>query len=149
MWIAIWVIIGLTVFWGAVRVWAVLASAPADLGVTDGQLAACPQSPNCVNSQAQPDSHGIDPLRADDLDAMWQRLLDDLGNRPRVRVHTRSDDYLHATFQSLVFGFVDDVEFQRDTAAGVIHVRSASRLGYSDMGANRRRIEDIRAAISR
>ena len=57
-------------------------------------------------------------------------------------------NYLYAEFTSTIMGYVDDVEFLYDAASSVTHVRSASRLGYSDMGANRKRIEAIRNALS-
>jgi uncharacterized protein (DUF1499 family) len=63
---------------------------------------------------------------------------------PRTSVITVSDSYLHAEFTSLIFRFVDDVEFVIDNDAKVIHVRSASRLGTSDLGVNRKRVEEIR-----
>jgi uncharacterized protein (DUF1499 family) len=64
-------------------------------------------------------------------------------NFPRTRIVTRRDNYLHAEFVTRLLRFVDDVEFFVDDAAGVIHFRSASRLGYSDFGVNRRRMENL------
>ncbi|MEO1134470.1 MAG: DUF1499 domain-containing protein, partial [Cyanobacteria bacterium J06639_1] len=63
----------------------------------------------------------------------------------QTKVVERGDRYLYAEFTSKLMGFVDDVEFYADEAASVIHVRSASRLGKSDLGVNRKRIEAIRA----
>jgi uncharacterized protein (DUF1499 family) len=63
---------------------------------------------------------------------------------PRTSVITVSDSYLHAEFTSAIFRFVDDLEFLVDDTAKVIHVRSASRLGTSDLGVNRKRVEEIR-----
>ena len=65
---------------------------------------------------------------------------------PRTKIVTENETYLYAEFASNLMGFVDDVEFYLDKTAGVIHVRSASRLGQSDLGVNRQRIEAIRAA---
>jgi uncharacterized protein (DUF1499 family) len=73
-----------------------------------------------------------------------ERLLAVLGSMKRVEIVTREEGYLHAEFTSAVFRFVDDVEFSIDDRNNVIHVRSASRLGFSDLGVNRRRVEDIR-----
>ena len=67
---------------------------------------------------------------------------------PRTRVVSVTDSYLHAEFRSRIFGFVDDVEFLVDAGAGAVHVRSASRTGYSDLGVNRKRVEEIRAAFA-
>jgi len=118
---------------------------PSHLGVSEGQLAPCPDRPNCVSSQVA-DSHTIEPLRFEgDPRIAWQRLIEIVHDMPRCRVISQNDDYLHAEVRSLVFGFVDDLEFV--LANDCIHVRSASRLGYSDLGVNRRRVEQIRRAL--
>ncbi len=118
---------------------------PANIGTHDGKLAPCPSSPNCVSSQSSDDAHRIAPLtysgRA--ADAM-KKLTAIVQTFPRTSVITVSDSYLHAEFTSALFRFVDDVEFLVDNTAKVIHVRSASRMGYSDLGVNRKRIEQIR-----
>lgn len=121
---------------------------PADLGVREGRLKPCPETPNCVSSQAQGRAH-IAPLAFDDApDAAISRLKSILGALPRVRIVQESAGYVRAEAGSRVFGFVDDLEFQLDAAAGVLHVRSAARLGRSDFGVNRRRIEAIRGRFS-
>lgn len=74
-----------------------------------------------------------------------QRLIGILESLPQATIATREPNYLHVEFRSSLFGFVDDVEFLADEAANVIHVRSASRIGYSDGGTNRRRVEMLRA----
>lgn len=115
---------------------------PQNIGIVDGRLIPCPDSPNCVCSYEQRESHAIAPLRAT-LDQIESVLL----NLEEANIVRADTNYLYAEFTSRIMGFVDDVEFQYDPAAGVTHVRSASRLGYSDMGVNRKRIESIRAAI--
>jgi len=120
-------------------------SSPAD---TEPRLAPCPAKPNCVSSQARDAAHRIDPLPAGaDPDAAWARLRAVLEAQPRLRIVEAHDGYLHAEATSRVFRFVDDVEFLLDRDAGLIHVRSASRIGYSDLGVNRRRIERIRRLL--
>jgi len=118
---------------------------PANLGTHDGKLAPCPSSPNCVSSQSPDDAHRIAPLtysgRA--ADAM-KKLTAIIQTFPRTSVITVSDSYLHAEFTSAIFRFVDDMEFLVDDTVKVIHVRSASRMGYSDLGVNRKRVEEIR-----
>ena len=118
---------------------------PANIGTHDGKLAPCPSSPNCVSSQSSDDDHRIAPLtysgRA--ADAM-KKLTAIVQTFPRTSVITVSDSYLHAEFTSAIFRFVDDLEFLVDDTAKVIHVRSASRLGTSDLGVNRKRVEEIR-----
>jgi uncharacterized protein (DUF1499 family) len=120
---------------------------PPELGVRDGRLAACPTSPNCVSSQAADDRHRIVPLAfRGDPDAAWARLGAILSARDDTRVLESQADYLRVEFRTRI-GFVDDAEFALDRDARVIHARSASRVGYSDLGKNRRRIEEIREVL--
>lgn len=121
---------------------------PGNLGIHDGQLSPCPSSPNCVCSQAVDPDHAIAaiPLSAN-RQRQWKALQQILDQQPRATLVTVSDDYLHAEFRSLVFRFVDDVEFLIDANAQVIHLRSASRTGYSDLGVNRARVEHLRQAL--
>ncbi len=116
-----------------------------ELGLYQGALHRCPDKPNCVcseNGQAQ--QHAIDSLEAGpEAGIAWSKLLqavDSAGGR----VVRSSDDYLHAEFSSLIFRFVDDLEARLDRESGRIHLRSASRVGHSDFGANRKRVEAIR-----
>lgn len=119
---------------------------PSSLGVRDGKLAACPESPNCVSSHMTDETHRIDPLpyAGSGADAL-ARLSAIVRSLPRTTIVTEKPDYLHAECTSRIFRFVDDVEFLADDRAKVIHVRSASRLGSSDLGVNRKRIELIRS----
>ena len=119
---------------------------PTNLGVHDNRLAPCPGSPNCVSSRATDATHAIEPLKfTGDPAAAMQRLRTIIEKLPRTRIIESRADYLYAEFQTALLGFVDDVEFQADGT--MIHARSASRLGYSDLGVNRKRIEEIRAAF--
>lgn len=115
---------------------------PQNIGVTDGRLSPCPESPNCVSSFENSEEHGIPALTAN-LNQIQQILLATDG----VNIVEQSGNYLYAEFTSRIMGYVDDVEFLYDPANGQTHVRSASRLGYSDLGANRNRIEAIRAQL--
>lgn len=118
---------------------------PEGLGVVDGKLTPCPRSPNCVSSQSQDGDHHVKPFEYDgSLIQAKERLLKVIKAMDRVRITTVEDDYVHAEFTSRVFRFVDDVEFYFDRDQNFIHVRSASRVGYSDLGANRKRVEKIR-----
>lgn len=114
-------------------------------GVKDGALAPCPNSPNCVSTQATDTKHAIAPLTYSTTQAeALRRLTEIIHSLPRTRVVSDTADYLHVTFTSALFRFVDDVEFYFDDARKTIHFRSASRMGYSDLGVNRKRMEDIR-----
>lgn len=133
-------------------VWVInhLTPRPAGLGTPDGRLAACPESPNCVHSQATDPRHRVPPLPfAGPPEAALQRLKEQLAQTPGTRLVEEDDLYLAYEFRSRLWRFVDDVEFLADATAQVIHVRSASRIGYSDLGANRRRIEAIRRGFVR
>jgi uncharacterized protein (DUF1499 family) len=123
-------------------------SAPGNLGARDGRLAACPAKPNCVSSQAGDDDHRIAPFayRGEPAAAM-AKLAGVVATQPGATIVTRRDDYLYATFQTPLMGFIDDVEFVAVPGRGAIDVRSASRLGYSDLGTNRKRVETLRTAF--
>jgi len=119
---------------------------PKNLGVQGGKLAACPNKPNCVSSQASDDPHAISPLNfSGDPVAAMKKLKSVVQAMPRTQVVESRPDYLYVEFSTPLMGFVDDVEFYGD--GKVIHVRSASRLGYSDLGVNRKRVEAIREAF--
>ena len=119
---------------------------PTNLGVRDGKLAPCPSTPNCVNSQATDKEHLVEPLSfSGDPRIAMQRLKAVVQAMPRTAVIDSRGDYLYAEFSTPLMGFVDDVEFYCD--GKVVHVRSASRLGYSDLGVNRKRVEAIRNAF--
>jgi len=125
-------------------------SRPTNLGVKDGGLAPCPATPNCVNSQTRDEAHTIAPLQYDGPpEAVLSRLKIVIQSQPRVKVVVEGDRYLYAEFTSALMGFVDDVEFYVNPGERVIDARSASRLGESDLGVNRQRIETIRAALSK
>jgi uncharacterized protein (DUF1499 family) len=120
---------------------------PQNLGTKDGQLVACPSSPNCVSSQAADDGHRIAPLTfKGDPDAAFARLKQVLGRRGDTTIIEEQPGYLRVEFRTVLF--VDDGEFLLDRSRSAIQVRSASRLGYSDLGKNRSRMEEIRTQFS-
>jgi uncharacterized protein (DUF1499 family) len=112
-------------------------------------LKACPKSPNCVSSEASDPEHAIAPLTysGSRTDA-FTRLKKVLRGMKRTTIIAEKEDYLHAEARSLILRFVDDVEFFFPSAEKLIHMRSASRVGYSDMGVNRKRVEEIRKRFS-
>ena len=121
---------------------------PNNLGVRDGKLAPCPSTPNCVCSQSEDAGHKIEPLTYKSTpEVAFTQLKQAIASQPRTKIITESPNYLYAEFTSAIMKFVDDVEFYLDEDAKVIHVRSASRLGQSDLGVNRKRIETIRAKL--
>jgi uncharacterized protein (DUF1499 family) len=130
---------------GAASVFSCSGKISSNLGVKDGKLASCPDKPNCVSSQAADPAHKIDPIvyKSGRVNA-YSTLVDIITNMKRTKIVTKSDNYIHAEFTSAIFRFVDDVEFYFDGTKNIIHVRSASRVGHSDMGVNRKRIEQMR-----
>lgn len=122
---------------------------PNDLGVKNGRLKAAPASPNAVSSQATGGYHQVAPLRYNGTaEPAMAALKSIIESTPRTSIVEERADYLYAEFTSMLIGYVDDVEFYFPPNEPVIHVRSASRLGYSDFGVNRKRIEDIRAKLT-
>ncbi|MDY6904226.1 MAG: DUF1499 domain-containing protein [Thermodesulfobacteriota bacterium] len=117
---------------------------PANLGVEDGHLAPCPDKPNCVNSQSPDEKHYVAPLSYEGTkQEALKRLRQIIQVMPRAEITAEKTDYLRAEFTSRIMRFVDDVEFFFPDEP-VVHVRSAARVGYSDFGVNRKRIEAIR-----
>lgn len=117
---------------------------PANLGAQSGNLGTCPDSPNCVSSAETREDHHIAPIAAP-LNVIRQIIQE----MPEAKIVSEESNYIYAEFTSRLMGFVDDVEFLADPATNVTQVRSASRLGKSDLGVNRKRIEAIREAAAR
>ena len=120
---------------------------PQQLGTRNERLVSCPPSPNCVCSDDNP-PHAIAPfVLAVAAEQGWEAARDIVMRLPRTRIVTEGPGYLHAECTSALFGFVDDLELHLRPSENIIAVRSASRLGHSDFGVNRRRVEAIRAAL--
>ena len=112
------------------------------LGITDGKLLNCPDKPNCVSS-FEDDDHQVDPIKTKlSMDEIKSKLLALEG----AKLVNDKQDYIHITIKSKLFGFVDDLELL--STGNLVHIRSASRVGYSDLGANKKRVEKIRKLIS-
>jgi uncharacterized protein (DUF1499 family) len=124
---------------------------PADIGYAAGRFAPGDGRPNWVSSTVPAtDPHYIAPIRyAGDAAQAWSRLESTVAAMPGGTVVARAPGFLHAEFASRVFGFVDDAQFALDAGAGVIHMKSAARLGIRDFSVNRDRLESIRASLSR
>lgn len=113
--------------------------------VFEGRLADVPESPNCVSTRATDSLHSIAPLTFEGSPAeAMDRLGRIISEMPRTTICSVTARYMHVEFTTAFFGFVDDVEFLIDPDHQRIDFRSASRVGHSDLGANRRRMEDIR-----
>ena len=117
-------------------------SDPHNIGFVD-----CPQSPNCVSSDASDDQHKIASFQTAEPLQTWKVLKSIISGLPRTEMINQSTDYLHYEFSSKWLGFVDDVKFElRENDMGIA-VYSASRTGYSDFGVNRERVEKLRATL--
>lgn len=124
-----------------------------NLGINEGKLQSCPKTPNCINSQSGTEGQKVQSINYTGTQKeAHERLLQIIKTEKRTKTITVQGNYIRVEFTSALFRFVDDVEFyfpegqERD---GVIHVRSASRIGHSDLGANRKRIERIRSKFSK
>lgn len=139
--VAILILVPIFVFAGL----SMMSKRPSNLGVTAGKLAPCPGSPNCASSQTGDSSIKMDALSFDgDNASAMERLKRAVTSIPRTEIITATEDYLHAESTSRLFRFVDDVEFYIDSENQLIHFRSASRIGHSDLGVNRKRMARVK-----
>ncbi len=122
---------------------------PEDIGVSQGKLAPCPAKPNCVSSFAEDVDHQIASLTiTGNPVAAWKKLRSLIEADGSAEIVNASDDYMHAVYTSTIMRYRDDVEFVLRAADGEIAVRSASRVGYGDMGVNRGRVDAIRDQLA-
>lgn len=130
----------------------IMATRPENLGVHGGRLAACPTTSNCVCSQANDAAHHIGSLQIpvehlDSRELYMDQLATAVEATPGNAIIQLSDNYIHAECTSAIFRFVDDLELYVDWHRRELHFRSASRIGYADLGVNRRRVERIRQRL--
>ena len=112
------------------------------LGVRNGKLAELSKKPNCVSSQAINDAKKVDPLKySGALKEQMSKVQSAISNMPGAKIKQTSDNYLYAVFTTKIMRFKDDVEVFLDDESKLLHFRSASRVGYSDLGVNRKRYE--------
>jgi uncharacterized protein (DUF1499 family) len=123
---------------------------PSNLGVKDARLAPCPASPNCVSSDDVDAAHRTSPFQlAVPAAEAWRAVRATVAGLPRTKIITETDNYLHAECSSAFFGFVDDLELHLRQAQNLIAARSAARLGHSDFGVNRKRVEKLRVLLAK
>ena len=127
---------------------AISLSTAANPQARESAIGGCPSTPNCVSSVETDDGHYTYPfaLAIDAADG-WRRILETVAQLARTTVVRESGYYVHAESRSRFFGFVDDLELELDESTGIVEVRSASRVGYSDLGVNRKRVERLRKAL--
>lgn len=118
---------------------------PTNIGVLNGKLTPCPEKPNCVSSQADDAKHFSEFFAyTTEKSVAFNCLKEIISTQKRTFIVSETANYLHVEYKTACFRFVDDVEFFFPDNEPVVHFRSASRLGYSDLGVNKRRIEEIR-----
>tara|TARA_R110001592_G_scaffold175466_5_gene414747 strand:- start:71949 stop:72452 length:504 start_codon:yes stop_codon:yes gene_type:complete len=136
----------------AILLSACSGSRPTDIGISNGQLLPCPESPNCVNSRSNNQIHAIKAIHFKQPISQAEAILavkEALMTLPDIEIIKETQTYLYAEARSKIMRFVDDVEFlfPNNDMIQEVHVRSASRLGYKDFDVNRLRIESIRAKL--
>ena len=143
--IAIVVLLFLATIAALVALGAVSRSGAAG-GLVDGRLTPCPGTPNCVGSEFPVDPvKTIEPIAFSSGDpALVKNRLKQIVQEMGGNIEAETRDYLAATFSSPIFGFVDDLEIRIDDRRKLVHLRSASRVGYGDGGVNRDRVERLK-----
>ena len=117
---------------------------PKNMGVRDGKLAKMPNSPNAVSSQTDIENKKVEPLKfSGDLEATRSKIIKIVNNYEGTDIIINEKNYIYAVFTTGGMKFKDDVEFYFDEDTNLIHYRSASRVGYSDMGLNKKRFNEI------
>jgi len=127
-----------------------MSSRPDNLGLKNSRLADCPSSPNCVCSfeEKSDEVHYIEALsyKATEKEVL-DKLKEILKTMPRTKIIEETENYIYAECTSLIFRFVDDLEIYMDSENKLIHFRSASRVGHSDLGVNRKRVNSIKEKL--
>ncbi|MFW9874656.1 MAG: DUF1499 domain-containing protein [Candidatus Thorarchaeota archaeon] len=118
---------------------------PKRVGLIDGKFHPCPKSPNCVSTHSSNEKHKMEPIKYEgSVEEAKSKIITIINSLKRSKIVTETENYLHIEFRTAVWRFVDDVEFYFDDKEKVIHFRSAARLGYSDLGVNRKRMKNIK-----
>ncbi|MAI56647.1 MAG: hypothetical protein CMP93_05295 [Gammaproteobacteria bacterium] len=130
-----------------------LSEGVADVMTSDKEwerFKECPPAPNCVSSETPSRARFIERFKTGDRPVeSWNLLNRILEKTSNCRIISQDSSYIHAEFRTRLFRFVDDVEFRLESETSEIAVRSASRVGFSDLGTNRRRLERIRGELER
>ena len=121
-----------------------MAKSKKPIGIVDGKIHPCPKSPNCVSTQATDEKQKMEPINySGSLEDAKRKIITIINSLKRSKIITNEENYIHIEFRTATFRFVDDVEFLFDDKEKNIHFRSRARMGYSDMGVNRKRMEKI------
>jgi uncharacterized protein (DUF1499 family) len=121
---------------------------PHEINTDPSGLRGCPKSPNCISSEAKDTQHAIEPFHLKgDPKVSWPIIRGEIASIHKWRIVMATGSYIHVECKSRIFRFVDDLELSLNSSNGIISIRSASRTGYSDFGANRRRVELLRSVL--
>ena len=121
-----------------------------ELGVKQGKLSPLSRKPNCVSTQTEAQSKQVAPLSyQQNASDQMQRVIKAIESMPGASIRQCEGNYLYAVFTTKIMRFKDDVEIYLDDDAKLLHFRSASRLGYSDLGVNRKRYERFSSLLNR
>ena len=130
-----------------------LSEGAADVMASDKEwerFKECPLTPNCVSSETQAKAKFIERFKTGERpEESWGLLTRILEKTSNCRVISQDSSYIHAEFRTRLLRFADDVEFRLESETSEIAIRSASRVGYSDLGTNRRRLESLRGELER
>ncbi len=115
------------------------------VGIVDGKFHPCPNTPNCVSTQATDAKHKINPISySGTMSEAKEKIINIVNSLKRTKIITNTENYIHIEVRTATFKFVDDVEFLFDDSEKFIQFRSRARSGHSDMGVNRKRMEKVR-----
>ncbi len=118
------------------------------VGIVDGKFYPCPNTPNCVSTQATDAKHKISPIKySGTMSEAKEKISKIVNSLKRTKIITNTENYIHAEVRTATFKFVDDVEFFFDDSEKIVQFRSRARSGHSDMGVNRKRMEKIREML--
>ncbi len=118
------------------------------VGIVDGKFYPCPNTPNCVSTQATDAKHKISPISySGAMSEAKEKIIKIVNSLKRTKIITNTENYIHAEVRTATFKFVDDVEFFFDDSEKIVQFRSRARSGHSDMGVNRKRMEKIREML--
>ncbi len=121
---------------------------PMDIGVVNGIFSACPETPNCINSQAENEAQKIDGFLLNTKHpSSWKRLVDMVDKIPRSKITHQTGNYIHAEISSALWGFIDDLQLYLTASDNHVAIKSAARSGYTDFGVNRKRLENLRQQL--
>lgn len=125
-------------------------TAPSNLGLHNGSFTPCPDSPNCVSSDEKRESHFVSPIKFSiTAKQAFEHSKKYFSSSSNFKITTVKPNYLRIEDTSMIMGFVDDIELNVRPDEKIIAIRSASRVGHSDFGVNKERVERFRLEFNK